>query len=107
MPKITLIALWSRPADVDSFDRDYLATHPPLIDEIVEIERTQLLRTNAAEYHRAALLTFPSGDAFDRTLGSDSFAALRENGKRLEREHGVVLTIVPSAMEHDSGSETR
>jgi hypothetical protein len=97
MSQITLIALWSRPADADRFDRDYLDTHVPIVrsDDIEAVEQSILLLTNdASDYHRAAVLTFADPEAFARATASDGWARLRANGRRLEAEHGVALTIV-------------
>ena len=88
---VTLVALWNRPTDVDSFESHYRDVHMPLARKLPGITGAETYKTvGDGPFYRVALLHFDSAQALGAAMGSDEGKALLEDTQSL----GTVTTLV-------------
>jgi uncharacterized protein (TIGR02118 family) len=72
---VKLVALYRRPEDPPSFDRQYVETHLPLVRRIPELLRVEISRVTGAprgepEYYLVAEMYFADSPALERAMAS-------------------------------------
>lgn len=78
------VALYREPPERDSFDRDYFATHVPLVEHVPGIVRTEVARVSRqfsgdTPWYFIAELYFNSSDDFRSATRSEQWKALGAN----------------------------
>src|SRR5579871_2720175 len=70
-PVVRLVGLWSEPADVDAFEREYLGSHFPRLRELPDADRPTTSRCLDGPYFRMAEVWFPTIDQIHAALETD------------------------------------
>jgi uncharacterized protein (TIGR02118 family) len=100
---VKALALWSRPADVNAFEKDYRERHVPFARAagVPGLRALNTLRASDddAPYYRVAELEFDDPSALEAALASPEMAAVLADGQRVESEHGVEITLL--VVQHD------
>lgn len=88
MPK--LVAIWSKPEDVDSFEQDYTSTHAPLAISLpgVSFEGGRVVDGDA---YRVAILSFDSMQTMQESMKSEQAGETMADAGRLQAQYGVTL----------------
>ena len=95
-----LVGLWTQPADVDAFEREYLGSHVPKLEGLAGSESVRTARCIDGPYFRLTEVHFRSLDeihlALDDALGrqvlADANALAAKFGVRLD----VLVVAEPS-----------
>ncbi len=75
---VKLVVLYTRPDDVEAFEKHYLDVHAPLVERLPGLLRWEGVRLVAAPdggdlaFHRMAELWFEDQAALDAALGSEA-----------------------------------
>ncbi len=91
---VKLVALWSTPAEVDTFEQEYAATHIPLVAALPGLKGAVASKALSGPYYRMAELIFDDGDGLGGALGSAEGQALLADAGRLQQAHGVTLEVL-------------
>jgi uncharacterized protein (TIGR02118 family) len=89
---IKLVVLYTHPEDAEEFDRHYLGTHMPMVQQIPGLRRFESGRIVAAldggkhDYYRIAELYFHDRPAMDAAFGSEQGKATAADYQRLAPE---------------------
>jgi uncharacterized protein (TIGR02118 family) len=85
----TLVVLYTRPDDPESFDRQYVEVHVPLVDRVPGLLGWEHARLSVAvdggdlPYHRIATLRFADQQALRAGLGSAEGKAAAEDYEKI------------------------
>lgn len=88
---VKLVALWSTPADAEAFEKDYAATHIPLVAALPGLKGAVASKALSGPYYRMAELIFDDGDGLGAALASAEGQVLLADAGRLQQAHGVTL----------------
>lgn len=91
---VKLIAIWSKPSDVDGFEEDYLSNHLPIATSMEGLVSAVGAKVLLGEGYRIAELTFESMESLGTIMGSASGQKLSEDSDRLQKKFGVKLTTL-------------
>lgn len=92
-----LYAVWTKPDDVEAFERYYEETHAPLAAAIPGLERLVLARTSdflgeePSPFHRIAELWFTDEAAFEAAKDSPELASAAEDAAEMQERFKVTL----------------
>ncbi len=94
------------PAALEQFDRDYAATHLPLVEQTPGLVRVETSRVRKTVYgkpalHLLAILTFADDAAMRAGLASDEWAAAGRNLAEIGGMDLVTMVILEDAQVHD------
>lgn len=88
---VSLVALWSQPTDVESFERHYHEIHMPLARKLPGLKSAETYKTvGEGAYYRVAVLHFDDAAALGAAMGGPEAAALIEDTQSL----GTCTTLV-------------
>lgn len=91
---VKLVALWSTPSDTEGFDKDYTATHVPLVGAIPGLQGSIFSKALDGPYYRMAELIFPDGDALGAGVSSAEGLKVLEDSGRLQETYGTKLDVL-------------
>ncbi|MQA16653.1 MAG: EthD family reductase [Pseudonocardiaceae bacterium] len=84
------LALWTRPEDVEGFEREYSADHIPRARELPGLRRLRIATVHDGSFYRAAELEFDSVQELQAALGeSEAGERLIENSRHLQQTYSV------------------
>jgi uncharacterized protein (TIGR02118 family) len=86
-----LVALWTKPEDVEGFEREYHDVHMALVHPLPGLAGAVSARAKNGPYYRVADLSFASMDDFQAAMGSEQGKALLADANRLQERFGVRL----------------
>ena len=92
-----LYAVWTKPDDVEAFERYYEETHAPLAAKIPGLERLVLTRTSdflgdePSPFHRIAELWFTDQEAFEAAKDSPELEAAAIDAGEMQERFNVTL----------------
>jgi uncharacterized protein (TIGR02118 family) len=86
---VKLVVLYTHPEDAEAFDRHYLGTHAPLVNQIPGLRRFESGRIVSAldggkqDYYRISELYFADRAAMDAAFGSEQGRATAADYQRI------------------------
>ncbi len=92
-----LFAIWTRPADVEGFERHYTEVHAPLAAAIPGLRKLVLTRTadplgeEPSPFHRIAELWFDDAGALEAAAASPAGQAAIEDAAAMRERFGAEL----------------
>lgn len=89
-----LIGLWSEPEDIDAFEHDYLGSHFPRLNGLVNVEAVKTSRCIDGPYYRMTELTFRSLDDMQSALDTDEGRTILEQAHALAQKYGNRLEVL-------------
>ena len=89
-----LIGLWTAPADVDAFEREYLGSHVPKLQQLPASQRVDTARCIDGPYFRLTEVSFGSLDDIHAALDSDVGRQVLTDARALAAKFGVRLEVV-------------
>lgn len=93
---VKLVALWTKPDDVEGFTKDYEATHAGLCGKLPGIA-SAIFSTSLdpnSQYQRMAELIFDDAAAMGAALGSAEGAELLGDAGRLQETFGNKVDVI-------------
>lgn len=93
-------ALYTKPADVEGFERHYRDVHMPLLDGVEGISEVRLQRATGTPrgtepaYHLIAEIVFTDDEALRAALGSPAFREVGRDAVEACKRFGVEATMV-------------
>jgi uncharacterized protein (TIGR02118 family) len=91
---VKVVALWSAPKDAEAFDKDYEATHIPLIAKLPGLKGAVASKALDGPYHRMAELIYDDTEGLQTSLGSAEGAELLADAGRLQESYGCKLDVM-------------
>jgi len=91
---VRLVGLWTKPADVDAFERAYLGSHFPQLAQLTEAVKTTTSRAFDGPYFRLTEVTFETTDAIQTALGDDQGRLVLAGAEALAAKFGVRLDVL-------------
>lgn len=91
---VRLVGLWTKPEDVDAFERAYLGSHFPRLAHLTGAGKTTTSRTFDGAYFRLTEVTFETTDAIQTALGDDQGRAVLAGAEALTTKFGVRLEVL-------------
>ncbi len=89
-----LVALWSKPEEVDAFEKEYLDDHIPMARALEGVTSVTTNLVVSGDYYRIAELEFSSIESLGTSMGSDGGQRLRGHADAMCARYGVELAIL-------------
>ena len=89
-----LVGLWTAPADVDAFEREYLGSHVPKLQRLPASQRVQTSRCIDGPYFRLTEVLFTSLDDIHAALDGEIGQQVLADARALAAKFGVRLDVV-------------
>jgi len=91
---VKLVALWGPPKDAEGFEKDYVATHLPLVAGLPGLKGAVASKALDGPYFRMAELIFRDTDGLQSAVGSAEGQALLADAGRLQETYGSKLDVL-------------
>lgn len=91
---VKLVALWGTPKDAEGFEKDYGATHLPLVAALPGLKGAVASKALDGPYYRMAELIFDDADGLQGAMGSADGQALLADAGRLQETYGSKLDVL-------------
>jgi hypothetical protein len=88
------VGLWSEPADIDAFEREYLGGHFPQLAHFDNSTGTRTSRAFDGPYFRITEVMFESTDDIRAALATDTGERILQAARALEAKYGVRLDVM-------------
>jgi hypothetical protein len=88
------VGLWSEPADIDAFEREYLGAHFPQLAHFDKSTGTRTSRAFDGPYFRMTEVMFDSTDDIRAALSTDTGEQILHGARALEEKYGVRLDVM-------------
>ena len=91
---VRLVGLWSEPADIDAFEREYLGAHFP---QLAHFDKSTASRTSRAfdgPYFRMTEVLFDSTEDIRAALATEIGEQILQGARALEAKYGVRLDVM-------------
>lgn len=89
-----LVGLWTRPDDVDAFEREYLGSHLPKVEALPGHTGARSSRCIDGPFFRLTEVDFASLDAIHAALQGDHGRQVMEDAQALATKFGVRLDVL-------------
>jgi uncharacterized protein (TIGR02118 family) len=89
-----VVALWGTPKDEEGFDKDYDATHIPLVAALPGLKGAVASKALNGPYYRMAEMIFDDADALQAALDSEEGQKLVADTGRLQETYGATLDVL-------------
>jgi hypothetical protein len=89
-----LIGLWTEPDDVDAFEREYLGSHFPRLDELRGNDGVITSRCIDGPYFRMTEVVFRSLDDIHAALEDSAGRQILTDAEALAQKFGVRLDVL-------------
>lgn len=89
-----VVALWSKPEEVDAFEKEYLDEHIPMARALEGVNSVTTNLVVSGEYYRIAELEFSSVEALGTSMGSDGGQRLRGHAEAMCERYGASLSLL-------------
>ena len=97
--KMRLVGLWTAPTDVEAFEREYLGSHVPKLQQLANQRSVQTSRCIDGPYFRVTEVEFDDIDDIHTALDDDVGRRVLVDANALAAKFGVrleVLVIAPA-----------
>jgi len=91
---VKIVALWGTPKDAEGFEKDYGATHLPLVAALPGLKRAVASKALDGPYYRMAELVFEDAAGLQTAVGSTEGQALLADSGRLQETYGAKLDVL-------------
>ncbi len=91
---VRLVGLWTEPADIDAFEREYLGSHFPKLQSLSNAQRSITSRCLDGPYFRMTEVNFASLDEIHVALGDDLGKDILSSAHTLADKFGVRLEVL-------------
>ncbi len=91
---VKLVALWGTPKDVEGFEKDYVATHLPLVAGLPGLKGAVASKALDGPYFRMAELIFDDVGGLHSAVGSTEGQTLLADAGRLQETYGSKLDVL-------------
>ena len=91
---VRLVGLWTEPADIDAFERDYLGAHFPQLAQLGNATGTRTSRAFDGPYFRLTEVMFDSADDIHAALETDTGERILNGARALEAKYGIHLDVM-------------
>ncbi len=91
---VRLVGLWTEPADIDAFEREYLGAHFPQLAQLDNATGTRTSRAFDGPYFRLTEVMFDSTDAIHAALATDTGESILQGARALEAKFGIRLDVM-------------
>ncbi len=98
-----LVGLWTRPEDVDAFEREYLGSHLPKVEALPGNAGVRSSRCIDGPFFRLTEVEFASLDQIHASLESDHGRRVMDDAQALATKFGVRLDVLVVA-DPDAGA---
>jgi uncharacterized protein (TIGR02118 family) len=91
---VKIVALWTKPEDAEAFDKDYEATHIPLVAALPGLSSAIYCKALSGPYYRTAELIYSDMEALGASVGGDEGQKVLADGTRLSETYGNKLEVL-------------
>jgi uncharacterized protein (TIGR02118 family) len=91
---VKLVALWTEPANVEGFERDYLQVHMPLVSKLPGLRGAVASKALSGPYYRMAELKFDDAAGLGAAMESQEGKDLVGDAGRLQESYASKLEIL-------------
>ena len=91
---VRLVGLWTEPADIDAFEREYLGAHFPQLTQLDNANGTRTSRAFDGPYFRVTEVMFDTTDDIRAALVTDTGDRILQGARDLETKYGVRLDVI-------------
>ena len=91
---LRLVGLWTEPADVDAFEREYLGSHVPKLQRLPLRREVRTARCLDGPFFRLTEVVFESLDDIHAALDSDVGRGILSEAEALATKFGVRLDVM-------------
>jgi hypothetical protein len=91
---VRLVGLWTEPADIEAFEREYLGTHFPSLGTLAKSQGAVTSRCIDGAYFRMTEVTFATLDDITEALATEAGAQVRSNADELAAKYGITLEVL-------------
>jgi hypothetical protein len=91
---VRLVGLWTEPADIDAFEREYLGAHFPQLAQLGDTTGTRTSRAFDGPYFRMTEVMFETTDDIRAALETDTGDRILKGARVLEAKYGVRLDVM-------------
>jgi hypothetical protein len=91
---VRLVGLWSEPADIDAFEREYLGSHYPQLRGLANAQGSMTSRCLDGPYFRMTEVNFTSIDDIHAALQDDLGKDILASARTLADKFGVRLDVL-------------
>ena len=89
-----MVGLWTEPADIDAFERDYLGAHFPQLAQLINATGSRTSRAFDGPYFRFTEVMFDSADDIHAALATDTGERILTGARALEAKYGIHLDVM-------------
>lgn len=94
MMTVRLVGLWTQPADVEAFEREYLGSHVPKLSTLAANQGVSTARCIDGVYFRFTEVSFDSLDAIHAALEERAGQQILADANALADKFGVRLDVL-------------
>lgn len=91
---VRLVGLWTQPADVEAFEREYLGSHFPSLDGLAKSQGAKTSRCIDGAYFRMTEVAFRDLDDIQGALATETGKQVRANADQLAEKFGITLEVL-------------
>ena len=91
---LRLVGLWTEPADVDAFEREYLGSHVPKLQRLPECRDVRTARCLDGAFFRMTEVLFESLDNIHAALDGETGRQILAEAEALAAKYGVRLDVL-------------
>jgi hypothetical protein len=91
---LRLVGLWTRPDDVDAFEREYLGSHFPRLDKLAAAQGSKSSRCIDGPYFRMTEISFLTLDDIHAALDAPTGKEVLDAAQTLAAKYGVRLDVL-------------
>jgi len=91
---VRLVGLWTQPADVDAFEREYLGSHVPKLSSLTGNQGVSTARCIDGAYFRLTEVAFASLDAISAALAERAGEQILADANALADKFGIRLDVL-------------
>ena len=91
---VRLVGLWSKPADIDAFEHDYLGSHFPQLHGLAGSQAAVTSRCIDGPYFRMTEVSFFSTDDINTALDTELGKEILAGARGLAEKYGVQLEVL-------------
>src|SRR4051812_38494505 len=91
---VRLVGLWTEPADIDAFEREYLGAHYPQLAQLANATSSRTSRAFDGPYFRFTEVMFDSADDIHAALETETGERILSGARALEAKFGIHLDVM-------------
>lgn len=91
---VRLVGLWTEPADIDAFEREYLGSHYPQLRRLANAQGSKTSRCLDGPYFRMTEVNFTSIDDIHAALQADLGKEILASARALADKFGIRLDVL-------------